>query len=235
MSNCSIWPIDRTLSDTTSPGQSGPGSDGNKHSPTLHHYWNLTMRLFGVIYRTIVVLGSYPSAEMQSVYSTAPADWATRRSLGESYPSAETQSVYSTALADWATRPSLGESYPSAETQSVYSIAPADWATRHPWGVLPFCREAVDVFYSPRGLSHKTLVGGVLPFCREAVGVFYSPGRLSHKSPVGESYPFAEMQSVYFIALIRLGQYDCFIICINLLILNSSIDFLSNQQVIKEG
>ena len=27
---CSIWPIDMTLSDATSPGQSGHGSDGNE-------------------------------------------------------------------------------------------------------------------------------------------------------------------------------------------------------------
>ena len=26
----SIWPIDRTLSGATTPGQSGPGNDGNK-------------------------------------------------------------------------------------------------------------------------------------------------------------------------------------------------------------
>ena len=30
MSNGSIWAIDRTLSGTTTPGQSGPGSDGNQ-------------------------------------------------------------------------------------------------------------------------------------------------------------------------------------------------------------
>ncbi len=34
------------------------------------------MRLFSVISRTLVREGSYPSAEVQSVYSTAPADWA---------------------------------------------------------------------------------------------------------------------------------------------------------------
>ena len=44
-------------------------------------------------------------------------------------------------------------------------------------GVLPFCRDAVSVFYSPCWLDHRTLVGGVLPFCRDAVGVFYSPSR----------------------------------------------------------
>ena len=46
-----------TLSDATTPSQSGPGSDGNEgipHSPKLQHYWNLTIRLFSVISRTLV-------------------------------------------------------------------------------------------------------------------------------------------------------------------------------------
>ena len=30
MSNSSIWPIDRNQSGTTSPGKSGPGSNGNE-------------------------------------------------------------------------------------------------------------------------------------------------------------------------------------------------------------
>ena len=29
MSNSSIWPIDKTLSGATTPGQSGPGSNGS--------------------------------------------------------------------------------------------------------------------------------------------------------------------------------------------------------------
>ena len=44
---------------------------------------------------------SYPSAEMQSAYSTARTDWVTGLSLGESCPSAEMQSAYCTALTDW--------------------------------------------------------------------------------------------------------------------------------------
>ena len=38
MSNSSIWPIDRTLSGATTPGQSGPGSNGNEgvlHIPKI--------------------------------------------------------------------------------------------------------------------------------------------------------------------------------------------------------
>ena len=48
-------------------------------------------------------------------------------SLGESCPSAEMPSVYSEAPANWAM---LEESNPSVEMQSVYSEAPADWDTR---------------------------------------------------------------------------------------------------------
>ena len=78
MSNNSIWPIDRTLSGVTTPGQSEPESNGNEgvlcipQSPSitgaspldgLVSYWGHS--LGG---------GSYPSAEMYSAYSPAPAD-----------------------------------------------------------------------------------------------------------------------------------------------------------------
>ena len=45
-----------------------------------------------------------------------------------SYSSAEMQSVYPTALAEWAIGHSLsaGGGYSSAEMQSVYSVAPAN-------------------------------------------------------------------------------------------------------------
>ena len=50
---------------------------GSLHSPMLPYYWSLTIRLFSIISRTLMVVavGSYPSAEMQTVYSTASADW----------------------------------------------------------------------------------------------------------------------------------------------------------------
>ena len=48
---------------------------GIPHSPNLQYYWSLTIRFFSVI--TGHSLGEpYPSAEVESVYSTAPADWA---------------------------------------------------------------------------------------------------------------------------------------------------------------
>ena len=69
------------LSFATTPDQSGPGSDGNEG--VLQHYWNLTIRLFCVVSR-ILDGGSYSSAEVQSVYSTPPADWATERKRNKS-------------------------------------------------------------------------------------------------------------------------------------------------------
>ena len=48
---------------------------GTRPSPKPQHYWSLIIRLFTVI--SGHSLGkSYPSAEMQLVYSAAPADWA---------------------------------------------------------------------------------------------------------------------------------------------------------------
>ena len=49
---------------------------GTPHFPKLQHYWSLTI-LFDIISRTRFGKGgSCPSAEMQSVYSRAPANWA---------------------------------------------------------------------------------------------------------------------------------------------------------------
>ena len=79
MSNSSIWLIVRNLSDATTPGESGPGSDGN--GEVLH------------------------ISQSASIIEASPSDCLVSypgHSLGESYPSAEIQSVYSTASADCA-------------------------------------------------------------------------------------------------------------------------------------
>ena len=47
------------------------------HSLKLHDYWNLIIRMFSIITEHSVGRGSDPSAEKQTVYSTATADWAT--------------------------------------------------------------------------------------------------------------------------------------------------------------
>ena len=76
-----IWPIDRTLSGATTPGQNKPGSDGServlriyKISSSLepHHQF-----VFCIIKDTRWV-GANLFEKKQPVYSTAPADWAIR-------------------------------------------------------------------------------------------------------------------------------------------------------------
>ena len=67
------------LSGATTPGQSGPGSDGNEGILCIPQSSSITWT------SPSDCLASYPvhllgggltsSAEMQSVYSTAPADW----------------------------------------------------------------------------------------------------------------------------------------------------------------
>ena len=79
MSNSSIWPIDRTLSNATTPSQSVPGSDGND--------------------RVLCI------PQSSSINETSPSDCLVSylgHSLGrESDPSVEMQSVYSAASAVW--------------------------------------------------------------------------------------------------------------------------------------
>ena len=79
----SIWPIDRTLSGATTPVQSWPGSDGNEGVLCIPQSSNFTGTspsacLVSYLGHSLLVVvgGSYPSAEKQLVYSTAPADWA---------------------------------------------------------------------------------------------------------------------------------------------------------------
>ena len=56
-----IWPIDRTLSDATTPGQSGPGSDGNEGMLHILHSSSIT----GTI--TSDCLVSYPEHSLEVV------------------------------------------------------------------------------------------------------------------------------------------------------------------------
>ena len=78
MQSSSILPIDRTLSDTTTPSQSEPGSDGNEG---VHHI-----------------------SQRFSISETSPSDCLVSHpghSLGESYPSVKMQSVYSATPVNW--------------------------------------------------------------------------------------------------------------------------------------
>ncbi len=73
--------MDRALSGATTPGQSGPGSDGNEGLLRISQSSSTAGTspsdcLVSYPGLSCVCGGSYPSAEVQSVYSTDPADWA---------------------------------------------------------------------------------------------------------------------------------------------------------------
>ena len=135
-------------------------------------------------------LGLTPLQRLQSVYSTAPADWTTdhsleggvlllcrdavgvfyspswldHRSLVGGWSFTPLQRCSRCILQPQLTGPQITrwrvEFYSSAEMQSVYSTTPIEWATDH------------------------LLEGGVLLLCRDAVCVFYNPYRMGHRSLV---------------------------------------------------
>ena len=79
MSNSSIWPIDRTLLGATTPGQSGPGSNGNERQLHISQSSSITKASLSDCLESYLghLLGeTYPSAEMQLVYSAALANWS---------------------------------------------------------------------------------------------------------------------------------------------------------------
>ena len=77
MSNNSIWPIDKTLSGATTPGQSGPGSnEWVLCIPQSSSITEASPSVCLVSYPRHLLGQSYLSAEMQLVYSAATADWA---------------------------------------------------------------------------------------------------------------------------------------------------------------
>ena len=71
-------PIDRTLSGATTPGQSGPGSEDNEGALRILQSSSITGEslsncLMSSRGHSFGEVGSHPSVEIQSVYSTAPA------------------------------------------------------------------------------------------------------------------------------------------------------------------
>ena len=74
-----VLSIDRALSGASTPGHSGPGSDGNEgvlRIPQSSSIVGTSPSDCLVLYPGHSLWGSYPSAEKQSVYSTATANWA---------------------------------------------------------------------------------------------------------------------------------------------------------------
>ena len=78
VSNSSIWSIDRTLSSATTQDQREPGSDDNEKVLYISQSTRITGASLSdclVSYPEYSLEESYPFAKIQSVYSTAPANW----------------------------------------------------------------------------------------------------------------------------------------------------------------
>ena len=72
-------PIDKTLSGATTLGQGGPGSEGNEEVLCISQSCSITEASPSdclVSFPGHSLGESYPFAEIQSVYSAAPTDWA---------------------------------------------------------------------------------------------------------------------------------------------------------------
>ena len=78
MSNTSISPANRTLSGATTLVQSGPESDGNKRVLCIPQSFDITETSPSgclISYPGYSLRVSYPSSQIQSVYSIAPTVW----------------------------------------------------------------------------------------------------------------------------------------------------------------
>ncbi len=136
---------------------------------------------------------SYPSAEKQSVYSTAPADWAIHRvnvktvlfqiiqfSINTQFKSKK-QLSKKTTVQFYLTQSGPGKDgnngvLHTPQSSSITGTSPSDC-------LVSYVGHSFGVFYSPSRLGKKSYVkssGGFLPLCRGAVCVFYSPSRLEN-------------------------------------------------------
>ena len=79
ISSSFIWPVDWTLSDATTAGQSRPWINGNEGVLCIPQSSSITeASTLDSLESYCCWEESYSSTEMQSVFSTAPADWVKR-------------------------------------------------------------------------------------------------------------------------------------------------------------
>ena len=108
MSNSSIWPRERTLSGATTLGQSRLGNYGNKGILRIPQSSSITGASPSdclVSYPRYSLMESFLFAEMQPMYSTAPADRASEfREVAMITPSSQSQTIfqiYSVTIMVW--------------------------------------------------------------------------------------------------------------------------------------
>ena len=105
-----------------------------------------------------------------------------RLSSGESYPSAEMQSVYSTApQTNWGVSHLFTHSYITVLLQTIHFNVSTQFSPVRPIdgtlsGALILGQSGLTIRLFRVIL--RTLVGGVYSICRDVVGVFYSPSWL---------------------------------------------------------
>ena len=190
MSNRSIRPIDRTLSDATTPGQSRPGSDGNKGIFRILQNSSITRA------SPLDCFASYQDTRRESLTSL---QWCSRCIL-QPQPngtgnkevlyipkSFKVRALSSDCLVSYIGH-SLGGVSPLCRDNigifySINEASPSDCLVSYTGhslgGVVHLCRDTVGVCYSPSRLG---LVGGVLPHYRYAVGIYYSHSQLGHNT-----------------------------------------------------
>ena len=123
-------------------------------------------------------------------------------SLEESYPSAETQSVYSTAPADWDTIKFIAGVLTICRDAVGVLYCPADSDTmKFLGGVLTLCRDTVGVFYCLSCLGyHEIHWRRLIPLQRHSRCILVPTLTRIPWNSLGESYPSAETQSVNYTA-----------------------------------
>ena len=168
---------------------------GAWHSPKFRHHRYLT-RLFSVISRTLVGGQFIPSAEMESVYSTAPANWAIHRvnvktvlfqiiqfSISMQFKCEKKKKQTKNSKVNKARFSSFE---PIDRTCQVLPLrARVNLGTMATKGYSTFPQSFSIAGTSPSDclVSYQGRVfflGGVLSLCRETVGVFYSPSWLGN-------------------------------------------------------
>ena len=90
----SIWPINKTQSGVITPGQSGPERNGNKGVLRVTQSSSQSNCLVSYAGHSLGGERSYLSAEKQSVYSTASADWASSSSSSSSCSSSTRSTIF---------------------------------------------------------------------------------------------------------------------------------------------
>ena len=152
--------------------------------PKSSVYWSLIIRLFCVIYGTLVE--TYSSGEMQLVYSTTPVNWATR-----------CESLAPLQRCSWCILPPQSTGPPVVKVlhlcRDAVGVFYRPSQLGHP--LWKSCTSAeMQLVYSTAQSTGPPVVK-VLHLCRDAVGVFYRPSQLGH--PLWKSCTSAEMQLVY--------------------------------------